>query len=583
MMSMQCMRMMRISGLVCFVSLCVHVNLVAQSERILLFESDITIHPDASLSVRETITVSSTGDQIVHGIVHEFPTQYQYYLLRHHVGFAIDAVEQDNHAAMYVTKKVPGGTKIYIGDADILLSPGRHVYRIAYTTTRQLSYFDDHDELYWNVTGNRWRLPIDQVHAVVHLPADVPVDNIQVYAYTGPLDSIAQNYTISRDDHIITYTTTHSLKTKEGLTIVAGWPKGYIVEPDRYTRWYWLFRDNAAFIISELWILLLLGWALLCYVYLYFRHRRATRVPLFYPPEGMSPSAVGYMYKRIFDPSFLAADIIDLAVHGWVHIAYEKSFLDYTYTLTCTKELSILEQDSTLGAYQKQLLSALFSSRSTIVLNRKQEKVIKDAMNLEKKYNKATYGHYITHCIAFHIIAACISIIMFMSLLFFEEDIFPPEQLLCIIIVALLTHMTYEKTFMMVYIKDYTSAGQKIKNAIDGFTMFLSATEKERLAYTASPTLTLTLYEKYLPYAMILGLEKRWTTQFAAIFTQMEQAGQPYKPMWYIGRLFRGSSFASGFSKSLNSSLSQSLSRSSGLGESGGSGRGRGGGGGGGW
>src|SRR6185369_914664 len=46
-------------------------------ERILAYDSQITLHDDGSLVVAETIKVRALRQQIVHGIYRDFPTHYK--------------------------------------------------------------------------------------------------------------------------------------------------------------------------------------------------------------------------------------------------------------------------------------------------------------------------------------------------------------------------------------------------------------------------------------------------------------------------------------------------------------------------
>ena len=54
-----------------------------------------------------------------------------------------------------------------------MVDNGIHEYQLRYQTSRQLGFFEDYDELYWNVTGNGWMFPIDHAGARIELPAAV--------------------------------------------------------------------------------------------------------------------------------------------------------------------------------------------------------------------------------------------------------------------------------------------------------------------------------------------------------------------------------------------------------------------------
>jgi uncharacterized membrane protein len=138
-------------------------------------------------------------------------------------------------------------------------------------------------------------------------------------------------------------------------------------------------------------------------------------------------------------------------------------------------------------------------------------------------------------------------------------------------------------------LKAPTRMGRALLDKVEGFKMFLGATEKDRMNVFYPPMRTPELFEKYLPYALALGVEQEWSEQFSEILAYAAQRGTTYSPAWYSGTSWRTLG-ASGFASSLGSSLSGAISSSShapgsrsGSGGGGSSGGGGGGGGGGGW
>ena len=159
---------------------------VAQ-ERILDFASDVSIDANGSLLVVETIVVQVEGQQIKRGIFRDFPTRYQNHRgLTVVVPFEVLNVQRDGTAEQYKVEPLDNGMRVRIGNPQQMLPRGPHMYRISYRTGRQLGFFERHDELYWNVTGNGWPFVIDRVSAWVRLPQPVPVDKLSAEAYTGP-------------------------------------------------------------------------------------------------------------------------------------------------------------------------------------------------------------------------------------------------------------------------------------------------------------------------------------------------------------------------------------------------------------
>jgi len=140
-------------------------------------------------------------------------------------------------------------------------------------------------------------------------------------------------------------------------------------------------------------------------------------------------------------------------------------------------------------------------------------------------------------------------------------------------------------------LKAPTMIGRRLLDRIEGFRMFLSATEKDRLQRLTPPDRTPETYEKYLPYALALGVEQQWTEQFVDVLSAAARpgAGTGYHPRWYSGSTW-DSSRMGGFAGSVGSALSSAISSAaaapgsrSGGGGGGSSGGGGGGGGGGAW
>jgi uncharacterized membrane protein YgcG len=138
-------------------------------------------------------------------------------------------------------------------------------------------------------------------------------------------------------------------------------------------------------------------------------------------------------------------------------------------------------------------------------------------------------------------------------------------------------------------LKAPTLAGRQIMDQVEGFKMYLSVAEKDRLNMLNPPEKTPELFEKYLPYALALGVENEWSEQFAEVLAKAQVDGQPYSPSWYQGSSWNRLG-TSGFSDSLGGAFASAIASSatapgssSGSGGGGSSGGGGGGGGGSGW
>jgi len=326
---------------------------VIADERIIRFASDITINRDASVSVIETIAVRAEGEKIRRGIYRDFPTTYEDRLgNKIHVSFDVLEVRRNGAPESWTTEGLSNGIRVRIGNANRFLDIGPHTYTIAYRTTRQLGFFDNYDELYWNVTGNGWGFPIDEATATVHLPAGAHI--LQEAAYTGRQGDRGTDFYTETLADARQYRTTRILAPGEGLTIAVAWPKGLVTEPTGSDRARWFLDDNGATGVA------LLSTALVFAYYLFVWRRfgrdpESTAIfPRFTPPAGLSPAATRFIRLMSFDKKAYSAALIQMAVKGYLSIEEEDS--SYRLRRQAEADLSVLSNGERRIA--KQLLLA---------------------------------------------------------------------------------------------------------------------------------------------------------------------------------------------------------------------------------
>lgn len=561
--------------------LCVIIKVNSQ-ERITSFMSNITIQTDGILIIKEEIDVMSEGFSIVHGIVREIPTCYrgkwgEYY----NVEFKVLSISCDGQPVPFRIESVSNGKKIYIGDKNVLVPCGKHSYVIIYETNRHIGFFEDHDELYWNVTGNGWRLPIDSAQAYVQLPQELSEQSIGAEAYTGYQEEQGNNYIYSIKNNCVSFSTKQGLARFEGMTIVVTFPKGCIIEPYVYQKVWWFCKDNFLLVILIFSFIVVLLLLIIGIKKARKKNRSGTIIPLFYPPKHMLPSDVGYMNKMQFDNTLLSADIINLAVQGFITITYTPNKLwGGKYTLN-------LKNIKNVGVYNDTLIKALFSKKShlkdQLIIPQKNNEEVLAAVKKCQEHTTRKYKYYIVTLKNFLYLIQLISVAMILLVYVFR--IFPLATI-ATIFYFLLFILTFSPFFKKLFLF-YTPEGRKIQDEIEGFKLYLTTAEINQMHMVGTPpTKTPELYETYLPYAIALGVEQQWTNQFSSLFKNLEKEGHAYTPSWYHGRTFRVRSFGYEMGKSFTrtiSSASNSPGRSSGSGGRGYSGGGGGGGGGGGW
>ena len=280
----------------------------------------MVVERNGDLAVTETIRIEAEGREIRRGILRDFPTRYtRRDGSRVEVGFEVQSITRDGTTEPWVTEPMANGVRMRIGGASRTLNNGQHEYVIRYRTTRQVGFFGDFDELYWNATGNGWTFAIEQAEARITLPSAVPFK--QIAFYTGPQGTQVRDATVvEQQPGRIVFRTTRSLPPRNGLTVAASWQKG-IVEPPTATQQagYWL-TDNILIVLAVVGSALTLGFYAFAWNKVGRDPASGTIIPLFAAPNGMSPAAVRYVDRMGFDDRGFTAAIINLGVSGHLRI-----------------------------------------------------------------------------------------------------------------------------------------------------------------------------------------------------------------------------------------------------------------------
>ena len=619
------------------------------SERILSFHSEIKVDGDASMTVREAIKVRCLRQKIRRGIFRDFPTRYKDRNgFQYNVGFEVLEVERDGKPENFKVENLSNGKRVRIGRGDVYLRAGNYSYTILYKTDRQIGFFPDHDELYWNVTGNGWDFPIDEASVALTLPPGIQRDALLLDAYTGPQGSVGTAFQKSVDSSgVASFVTTRQLGPAEGLTIVVSWPKGFVSEPTREMKVQYFLRDNASSIAGLVGFLLLLLYYFIAWIYVGRDPARGIIMPRYEPPRGLSPAAVRFLNRMGFDHKTFAAAVINMAVKRYLKIAEKKG----EYALSKTRD-----DKTQLSAEEKAVANTLFSSRSQIDLKNTNHSTISSAieglkaslrLSMEKVYfftnrrylipglmlsvlilvfvalSQTGESRYIATFMSVWLLGWSVGVFFLLSQainlwrsvgsagrirfgalgaalfmtafslpflagevvgLYFLATATSAAVILILLATALVNYLFHH------FMKAPTRAGRRLMDEIDGFKMFLAATEENRLNVLTPINKTPALFEKYLPYALALDLEQEWSEQFSDVLAKAGTQGATYSPAWYSGSSWSDLG-ASGFTSSLGSSFSGAISSSStapgstsgGGGGGGSSGGGGGGGGGGGW
>ncbi|HYN80596.1 MAG TPA: DUF2207 domain-containing protein [Gemmatimonadaceae bacterium] len=553
-------------------------------ERIRAYDVDVDVRADGSLDVTERITVHAEGQQIRRGIYRDFPTRYRdRYGNRVRVALDVIGVERDGNPEPWFTERMSNGVRINTGNDDFLPVPAGYTYTLRYRTTRQLGFFDNHDELYWNAIGTGWIFPIESATVQVRLPAAVPIDRMTAEAYTGPQGARGANYVaeLTRPG-VATYRLTQPLGPNEGFTTVLQFPKGLIAAPTEGDRARWFLADNRGVLVGLLGLVLLI-------LFCVREWRRVGRDPKkraifarYEPPADKTAAGLRFVQRMGYDTRCFSAEVLDLAVGGQLRINRDKKLLKDSWRLDRNESVS-----APASAADSVLLTLLFpDGRKTLKLKNTNAAIVSAAQDAHKKeLDREFHPRYFQRNTRSLVIATAIALVA-AAAAFVISGGFGIPVIVAIVVAMVLTLIVFGRL-----VRAPTREGRELMDEIEGLKLYLSVAERDELASMRGPgqppMLDAERYEALLPYAVALEVEEAWTEKFTAAVGAAAAAEAASRMSWYSGR---GPITNLGdFSKSMGSSLSSQISSassppgsSSGGGGGGSSGGGGGGGGGGG-
>ena len=289
------------------------------AERILCFSAEGVVSEDSSLEVTESVALQAEGREIRRGIIRSIPTDFtDAGGQRRRAEFTLLSALLDGKPVESKIERVGSRLEIRLGDPEMELSPGGHVFTITYRTTGQLGFFPDHDELYWNVTGDEWIFPIDEASFRLRLPGNSFGEGFRtVEFYTGKKGEKGQDAQLLPEGSV---RTTRVFPPGEGLTVVYTWPKGIVAPPavpaPLIRRWSpspW--RAVHLTLPAMLLALLTAVW------FLWGRDPvRNTIIPRFSPPPGIGPGFARYLRLGEMDNGAFAATVLAMAVKGFLTV-----------------------------------------------------------------------------------------------------------------------------------------------------------------------------------------------------------------------------------------------------------------------
>jgi predicted membrane protein DUF2207 len=495
------------------------IPLFARSWRVADFNDTISVAEDGSATVHERITLSFEGEW--HGIHRFIPVEYPGPRGTNYTLFlsVTDVTDGDGGKLKYESSMSNGrrDLKIYIPGA---VDTSRTV-EITYTVRNGTRFFEDHDEFYWNVTGNDWPVPIDHAAATVSFPG-AAAGSLRAQAFTGVYGSAERDASAEVKGAEASFETNNPLPMRGGLTLDIYVPKGILKEPSGFTRLLWFLGSNS--------IVFLPFWTLAAMFTLWWYKGRdpdpgVSVAPMYEPPPGMSPAEAGTLLEDAVDPRDITSTLVDLAVRGFVKIEEvdDKGLVfhhkDYVFHL-----LKPMAQWTDLAPHERVMLTNVFGEGNETRLSSLKNRfytaipVIKQDVMAALK-NKGMYLVDPDSANGYSFVGILMIVAPFLMLQFlWHKDVFSSIGLL--ILSGILSAIIWWLFARQMTAK--TVKGGRTRVAVLGFQEFMNRTDADRLKRMPPDT-----FEKFLPYAMALGVEHQWAQAFAGIVTS--------PPSWYAG------------------------------------------------
>jgi len=487
--------------------------------RISDFRSTINLDSRGKAEVSERITLVFSG--VYHGIYRDIPLEYPGpHGTNYSLFLKITGVTDGAGNKLKYESSIRNGyrhLKIYVPGAE----DATKTVEIDYTVPNAVRYFPSYDEFYWNVTGNDWPVPIDHASAYVHLPENA-AGSLRAQAFTGLYGSISHEATAEVNGANVRFETTDPLPMRGGLTSDIYIPKGILQQPGPLTRASWFLRSNP--------LVLLPPWALVVMFCLWWFKGRDPNpglsvAPMYEPPVDMSPAEVGSLIDDKVNPRDITSTIVDLAVRGFVKIeeTVDQGLIfhhkDYIFHLLIPRQ-----KWTGLAPHERVMLENIFAgdvteTRLSSLKNRFYTAipVIRDDI-MSALRRKGMYLIDPDSANAYMLGGAALTAAPFILLAVTgAADVFGsvPLAVVTIAIAALIVWLFGRQMTCK------TLKGARTRVSILGFEEFMNRVDADRIKRMPPDT-----FEKFLPFAMALGVEHHWAQAFAGIVKD--------PPSWYV-------------------------------------------------
>jgi uncharacterized membrane protein len=502
----------------------------ARSWKISRFDARYTVADDGAVLVEEEIHPSFEGTY--NGIDRYIPVEYPgpdgtAYKLFLKVDSVTDETgqkirfEQSTRAERTSDGSVHQflALRIYAGGTDT-----ERTVRITYRASNAVRFFKDHDEFYWNVTGNDWKVPIDSASAFVALPS-AAAGQLKAQAFTGAFGAREKDATTAIEGSNITFESSDSLPPRSGLTIDVYIPKGILKEPSWFTRYVvWFIGGNPGALLPV--------WAFAVMLGLWWWKGREpdpgiSVAPMYEPPKGLTPAEAGTLLADDIEARDITSTLIDLAVKGYLKIIEtEDKVLFITHKDYILRLMKPRQEWENLAAHELETLNNIFpevtaeettlsslKNRFYIALPSIRQEIM-DSLKSKDLYSTDPESAKGLALVGVLVIALPFLWLQLTGAIRLENSltVSAVSVLLTVLIVFLFGRHLSAKTVR----------GARTRVECLGFKEFMTRVDGDRIKRMPPDT-----FERFLPYAMAFGVEQHWAKAFQGLLTE--------PPTWYVG------------------------------------------------
>ena len=475
-------------------------------------ESIPYFHVTAVMGEKRDISITEEirydfGDAKKHGIDRFMPTTYARNGATYRLRPKIQSIQRDGHPEPYTQSRVSADMRLHIGDAGTTLSSA-HTYTLTYQSDRAYSFFPDHDELYWNVTGNFWPTNIEDSTFTMKLAPEIDRTKVKTICYTGAYGSTESDCSVAMDHGDIVVKASRLLLSGEGLTVVVWLPVGSVPAPNLTDEVMMFVADNGSLFYPIL--------AFIIMFYLWWSKGRDGRlgaiVPEYTSPDHLSAGVLASVERDEQVPqTAVTATILDLARRGYLTLRFaeEKKLFGNKINVTFVRSQKSIADTS---PSEQSILAGMFAdgdeqTPETLVKNKFYLTVAK-YVQFTRKETEALKIYDASPMVtrpAYAVVAfgVALGLYAFMNTSLLDS--------VCAIATGLII------AIFGYFMPKRNAKGQELLRRIEGFKWFLSVTEKDRMSFHQAPSRTPEQFYALLPFAIIFGVEKEWAGQFKSM------------------------------------------------------------------